>query len=55
MRNIEDLFKEALKDQELPYNKDAWSKMNKKLDARVSSRSLINWKFLILKVLLKDG
>ena len=34
MRNIEDLFKEALKDQELPYNKDAWSKMNKKLDAR---------------------
>ena len=34
MRNIEDLFKEALKNQELPYNKDAWSKMNKKLDAR---------------------
>ena len=34
MRNIEDLFKEALKDQELPYNKDAWSKMNKKLNTR---------------------
>ena len=39
MRNIEDLFKESLKDHELPYNKKAWSKMNKKLDARNSGSS----------------
>ena len=39
MRNIEDLFKESLKDHELPYNKEAWSKMNKKLDARNSGSS----------------
>ena len=34
MRNIEDLFKKSLKDHELPYDKKAWSKMTKKLDAR---------------------
>ena len=39
MRNIEDLFKESLKNHELPYNKEAWSKMNKKLDARNSGSS----------------
>ena len=39
MRDIEDLFKESLKDHELPYNKEAWSKMNKKLDARNSGSS----------------
>lgn len=39
MRNIEDLFKESLKDHELPYNKEAWSKMHKKLDARNSGSS----------------
>ena len=39
MRNIEDLFKESLKDHELPYNKEAWSKMNEKLDARNSGSS----------------
>ena len=39
MRDIEDLFKESLKDHELPYNKEAWSKMNKKLDAGNSGSS----------------
>ena len=39
MRDIEDLFKESLKEHELPYNKEAWSKMNEKLDARNSGTS----------------
>ncbi len=39
MRNIEDLFKESLKEHELPYNKEAWFKMNKKLDTRNSGSS----------------
>ncbi len=39
MRNIEDLFKESLKDHQLPYNKEAWSKMNKKLDSKNSGSS----------------
>ena len=34
MKKIEDLFKSALKDQELPYNESAWKDMSKKLDAR---------------------
>jgi membrane carboxypeptidase/penicillin-binding protein PbpC len=44
MRDIEDLFKESLKDHELPYNAEAWSKMNEKLDARNSgTSSSIKW------------
>ena len=39
MRDIEDLFKESLKDHQLPYSEEAWSKMNKKLDARSSGAS----------------
>ena len=34
MKKIEDLFKSALKDQELPYDESAWNEMSKKLDAR---------------------
>lgn len=34
MKNIEELFKSALKDQELPYDEGAWNKMSKKLDSR---------------------
>ena len=39
MKKLEDLFKSALKDQELPYNKGAWNQMSKKLDARSSGAS----------------
>ena len=34
MKKIEDLFKSALNDQELPYDESAWNEMSKKLDAR---------------------
>ena len=34
MKKIEDLFKSALRDQELPYDESAWNEMSKKLDAR---------------------
>jgi hypothetical protein len=34
MKNIEELFKSALKDQELPYDEGAWNSMSKKLDSR---------------------
>ena len=46
MRNIEDLFKESLKDHELPYDKEAWSKMNEKLDAR-NSGSFNGFKWIL--------
>jgi len=39
MKKIEDLFKSALKDQELPYNESAWNEMSKKLDARSGGAS----------------
>ena len=39
MKKIEDLFKSALKDQELPYNESAWNDMSKKLDARSGGAS----------------
>ena len=39
MRDIEDLFKESLKDHQLPYDGKAWSNMSKKLDAKNSSTS----------------
>ena len=34
MKKFEDLFKSALRDQELPYDESAWNEMSKKLDAR---------------------
>ena len=46
MRNIEDLFKESLKDHELPYDKEAWSKINEKLDAR-NSGSFNGFKWIL--------
>ena len=30
MKKIEDLFKSALRDQELPYDESAWNEMSKK-------------------------
>ena len=39
MKNIEDLFKSALKGQELPYDEMAWNKMSKKLDSRSGGMS----------------
>ena len=43
MKNIEDLFKSALKDQELPYNESAWNQMSKKLDARGGASGNLKW------------
>lgn len=34
MKKIEELFKSALRDQELPYDESAWNEMSKKLDTR---------------------
>ena len=46
MKKIEDLFKSALKDQELPYHESAWKDMSKKLDARSAGASgNFNWIF----------
>ncbi len=39
MKKIEELFKSALKDHELPYSESAWNDMNKKLDARSGGAS----------------
>ena len=39
MKKIEDLFKSALRDQELPYDESAWNEMSKKLDARSGGAS----------------
>ena len=36
MKKIEDLFKSALRDQELPYDERAWNEMSKKLDSILS-------------------
>jgi hypothetical protein len=44
MKKLEDLFKSALRDQELPYNEGAWNQMSKKLDARSGGASgNLNW------------
>jgi hypothetical protein len=43
MKKIEDLFKSALKDQELPYNENAWNEMSKRLDARGGSAGHLKW------------
>ena len=43
MKKIEDLFKSALKDQELPYNENAWNQMSKKLDARGGASGNLKW------------
>ena len=44
MKKLEDLFKSALRDQELPYNEGAWNQMSKKLDARSGGSSgNLNW------------
>ncbi len=48
MKNIEELFKSALKDQEMPYNEQAWNEMSKKLDARSGSGGMSgNLKWII--------
>ena len=39
MKKIEDLFKSALRDQELAYDESAWNEMSKKLDARSGGAS----------------
>lgn len=46
MRDIEDLFKDSLKDHQLPYDAKAWSKMSKKLDATTPGLSkTYKWMF----------
>jgi hypothetical protein len=43
MKKIEDLFRSALKDQELPYDDSAWNEMSKRLDARGGSAGQLKW------------
>jgi hypothetical protein len=43
MKKIEDLFRTALKDQELPYDESAWNDMSKRLDARGGSAGQLKW------------
>ena len=43
MKKIEDLFRSALKDQELPYDESAWNDMSKRLDARGGSVGHLKW------------
>ena len=53
MRDIEDLFKNSLKDHELPYNASAWTKMSKKLDAKNSgSNGALKWSIGIAGIVL---
>ena len=53
MKRLEDLFKSALKDQELPYDEGAWNQMSKKLDARSAGASgNFNWIFGAAGILL---
>ena len=47
MKNIEDLFKSALKDQELPYDESAWNSMSQKLDARSGGGMSGNLKWIL--------
>ena len=43
MKKIEDLFRTALQDQELPYDESAWNEMSKRLDARGGSAGHLKW------------
>ena len=43
MKKIEDLFRSALKDQELPYDQSAWKEMSKRLDARGGGAGQLKW------------
>jgi len=53
MRNIEDLFKNSLKDHELPYNPSAWAKMSKKLDSKnFGSNGALKWSIGIAGIVL---
>ena len=47
MKKIEDLFKSALRDQELPYDESAWNEMSKKLDARSGGGASGNLKWIL--------
>ena len=46
MKKIEDLFKSALRDQELPYDESAWNEMSNKLDARSGGGASGNLKWI---------